>query len=350
MYKTLRKESLRVVLPRIIVCLVLGIALLAVSGGGLLKLLLGPVSLTEPEAGQYVSFDASEVIVAFANLTVTNSDGDSETKKTYYLLPVGDEGYMAVVDVKERNGSLLERAMDQSYEYYLGDLESLTKLGAVSGTVEPLEDDMVDYMTSCIDSYALPGYEEGADSAHLVVEYQVELDHVGFLWKPVAIGLGIAGAVFLLLALAQFLVVRCGVYQKRVRTLIGQEDNGAFDSTEKIERVRVGKYIWYAKGPGSRALETEKLVWGYVMPEPMVVSKYRWPVALYDREQNFTRINFMEQKHCQDFLNTIADRGAPFVLGYTSESAQKFQDRFDDFLTQAEQDAKARRTQQESET
>ena len=60
------------------------------------------------------------------------------------------------------------------------------------------------------------------------------------------------------------------------------------------------------------------------MPEPMVVSKYRWPVAVYDMEQNMTQLQFMDQKHCQDFLDAVEAQGHPFVKGYTSELSEKF--------------------------
>ena len=345
MYKTLRQESLRCVLPRIIICAVLAIALLAVSGGGLVKLMLGPRSLSELKVeeleGEYVSFDASEVIVAFASLSANNSDGGSQTLKTYYLLPVGDGRYMAVMDKKERNANILNRAMEQSREYYLGDLESLTRLGLISGTVTALEDDMTEFMADCIDNYELPGYQEGMDSVDLLVPCQVNLDYVGFLTVPVALGLGIAGVFFVLLAAVQLLVVMTGCYQKKLRDQIGDCAGDAdFDAACQIERVRVGKYVWYTKGPGSRALDTSRLIWGYAMPEPMVVSKYRWPVALYDLDQNLTRINFMEQKDCQSFLDAIANQGNPFLKGYTSQRAQKFQSDFEGFQRDAEQEAK----------
>ncbi len=343
MYKTLRRESLKAVLPRLLVCAILAVGLLAVSGGGLVKTVLGPKPLSNPAQGQYVTFDASEVIVAFANLSVNRSDGTSETKKTYYLLPVGDGTYMAVMDSKERNANLIERAMEQSHEYYLGDLETLTPLGSVSGTVTALEDGMLDYMADCIDNYQLPGYQEGADSMALLVPYQINLGYVGFLTRPLALGFGITGLVFLLLAIVQLLTVQLGCYQKKVRDVVDEEDaDAAFAAAKKIERIRVGKYIWYAKGPSTRVQKTADLIWGYALPEPMVVSKYRWPVAVYDREQHMTRIQFAEQKHGKAFLDAIAAQGHPFVQGYTSEISQKFQNNMEDFMQEAARQAEAR--------
>lgn len=345
MYKTLRKESLKYVLPRIIACAVVAAILLAVCSSGLVHLLVGPTALdqvdTQQMEGEYVSFDASEVIVAFANLTAKGDSG-SKTIKTYYLLPVGDGSYMAVMDKKEQNANVLDRAMEQSHEYYLGDLESLTKLGELTGTVKPLEDDMVPYMTDCIDNYGLPGYEEGRDSARLIVSYQINLGCVGFLSTTWIAVLGALAGAAVLLLIVQLAVLFGGVYQKSVQALIGDSDCG-FDSAVKIERIRVADYIWYPKGPGSHAIATEDIVWGYAMPEPMVVSKYRWPVAVYTKDQKMTQLTFMEQKSCQAFLDAVENQGNPFVQGYTSHYSELFQQDMDKFLHEAQKAAKARK-------
>lgn len=345
MYKALRKESLKYVLPRIIACALAVVILLAVCGSGLVHLIAGPTSLEQIDTahleGEYVSFDASQVIVAFASLSAQGDSG-SKTLKTYYLLPMGENAYMAVVDRKEQNSNVLDRAMEQSYEYYLGDLETLTPLGSISGTVKPLEDDMTSFMTDCIEKYGLPGYEEGLDSARLIVPYQVELGYAGFLSRTwIAVLSAIAG-VALLLLIVQLAVLFSGSYQKRVRDLIGSQET-AFDSAAKIERIRVADYIWYTKGPGSRAISTEDVIWGYAMPEPMVVSKYRWPVALYTKEQKLVRLTFMEQKNCQTFLDAVAAQGTPFVQGYTSQYSQLFQQDIDAFLKEAERAAEERK-------
>ena len=338
MYRTLRKESLKRVFPRIIALAVATAILLALCAGGLFRLATGSKELSSLSVdqlkGTYVSFDASEIIVAFATLS-SKGDSGSKTLETYYLLPYGENRYMAVMDVKEHNANIIGRAMEQSHEYYLGDLDSLTKLGTLRGTVVDLDEEMLHYMGDCIDNYALPGYEEGSDSQRLLVPYQVNLEKVGFLSARTTIVLGVCALICLLILLLQIAAVKCGVYQRHVRSIIGNNDD-CFEDAAIIERVRVGKYVWYSKGPGSRAIKTSDLIWGYAMPEPMVVSKYRWPVAVYDREQNMTQLQFMEQKHCQDFLDAIKAQGHPFVMGYTSELAERFRNDFSAFIRDAE--------------
>ena len=339
MYQVLRGESLKAVLPRIIVCWVLAAVLLGVGAPGLVKMAAGPKDLDsvprEERIGKYVSFDASEVIVAFATLT-SSSDSGSKTLETYYLLPAGENCYMAVLDRREHHDDVLKKAMEQSHAYYMEDLGTLTPLGPLSGTVTKLGSDMPSYMADCIDNYQLPGYEEGKSSLGLIVEQQVVLDRVGFLPGSVSAVLGILGLVCLLLGLLQLVLVLSGFYERKVKACVGDVADEDFAAMEKIERVRVGEYILYPQGAGDLALKTEDLVWGYPMPEPLVVSKYRWPVSLYDRDQNLTRISFMDQRSCQKFLDAVKTRGGCFRVGYTPKAAEQFQNDFPAFLRDTE--------------
>ncbi len=346
MKSALRKESIHHLLPRIIICGVLAVILFGLSGKGLVSMLIGPKSLSDaaPEKGEYVSFDASEVIVAFANLTA-KSDSGTDTLKTYYLLPAGDGTYLAVMDRKEHHSNVMDKAMDQSHEYYLGDLETLTMLGTVQGTVTALEDDMTSYMVDCIEKYNLPGYEEGDDTSALILPLQIDLDRVGLFSKTVTLILGGAGLVFLILMLLFLIPALAGAYQKKAMEAVlkdhtPEETESLFTSAEKLERVRVGEYLWYQKGATTHAVKTADLIWGYPMPEPLVISKYRWVVALYDLEQNMIQVCFQNQGDCQKLLDAVKAQGHPFVSGYTSELSQKFQQNFKGFVRDAEKAAK----------
>ena len=349
MKKALRRETMHHLLPRIILFAILAAVFLGLSGKGLVCMISGPKALSseDPEelAGEYVSFDASEVIVAFANLTA-KSDSSSSTLKTYYLLPAGDGTYIAVMDRKEHHADVMDKAMDQSHEYYLGDLEALTKLGSLSGTAAALDDDMTGYMTECIEKYQLPGYTEGGDTAALIRPIQINLDHVGMFSKTVTLILGGVGLFFLLLMLAFLIPALTGHYQKKAMAVVLEghtmdEAEAIYAAATPLERVKVGEYLFYQKGAYTLAERTEDLIWGYPMPEPLVVSKYRWPVALYDRNQKLIQVCFRDQKDCKALLEAIRAQGNPFVVGYTSELSQKFQQNFEAFVAAAEKEAAA---------
>lgn len=344
MKKELRKHTLKQLLPLILTFAILAAGLLGISAGGLMKLVSGPepMNTADPQSqmGHYVSFDASKVIVACASLS---NSGTDQVLKTYYLLPADNNMYLAVVDVKEANDDVLTKAMDQSREYYLGDLETLTSLGNISGTVKSIEDDMTSFLTDCIDNYALPGYEEGRDSANLIIPCQIELDRLGFLSIPLALILGGLGLLSLIVMLALLIPALTGAYQKKALATALEHDDADtierdFNQGNIIERVHAGKYIWYPKGASTRVVKAEDVVWGYIMPEPLVVSKYRWPVALYTGPQEMTQICFMDKKNCQKLLDAIAEQGHPFIGTYSPAYAQKFKTDYEGFCKMAEKE------------
>lgn len=344
MNKVLKKQTLKVLMPYIITAAVLAAIFFGIAAQGILCMLSGADPLSQSNLddlnGEYISFDASEVIVAFATLSVS-SESSSEVRETYYLLPAGDGTYLAVMDTKEKNVSVLDRAMEQSHEYYLGDLENLTRLGTLKGTVAPLDEDMTSYMVDCITNYSLPGYD-AENVTGLIRPYQINIDKVGFLYTGIATLLFVIGLAFLLIFLAILVPALAGAYQKEALSMMDCEDpEAAFSAAQIIERVHVGKYIWYHKGASTKVLKTENIVWGYAMPEPLVVSKYRWPVALFDAQQNMTQICFMEKKNREVFLGAIAAQGHPFVSGYTSELSQLFKSDPEGFVTRANAQAQS---------
>lgn len=342
MNKILRGFSMKVMLPKIIAVFAVAVILLGVACPGLIMLLGGPTDISqvalENAKGDLVSFDASQIIVAIATLSATNGDGNTEVLETHYLLPDGNGKYLTVLDRKNNNENVLSRAMEQSEQYYLYDLETLTRLGDLQGTVQPLEEDMVSYMTDCITNYQLPGYSEDANLYDLIVPVQIELNQVGYLSETMALILGVLGMVFAIFGVVLLMPVLSGSYQKKAFAALGasqEEAEADFASAEVIENVRVGKYIWYQKGATTHSLITKNLIWGYTMPEPLVVSKYRWVVALYDIEQNQTQVCFMDKKSCETFLTAIENQGNPFIKGYTTTLAQQFQNNFSKFMEDA---------------
>ena len=117
----------------------------------------------------------------------------------------------------EHHSDVLDKAMDQSHEYYLGDLETLTQLGPLQGTIAALDDDMTSYMVDCIEKYTLPGYEEGGDTSALILPLEIDLDRVGLFSKTVTLILGGAGLLFLILMLVFLIPAIISVQRGRCR-------------------------------------------------------------------------------------------------------------------------------------
>ena len=333
----LKKVSKKRMMPKIIALFAAALLLLIATKFGIFSLILGPTTAGETAAedlmGKYVSFDASDSIAAYASL---GSSGSS--KMQYYVLTWGDK-YISISATSEHY-NLLEAASEQSQEYYLGDLTELSPLGELKGTVVKLEDDLKDFMISGITGIGIPGADTAEEAEAHVVPYTIKLGYVGWLpqtWCLVFTALAllcIAGAVALLVLL------NTGFYHKNALAVVGGDKNAEadFETSTLHDQIRVGKrYIWYFKGPKSYALPTSSVVWGYCEANPMVVSKYQWPMALYTQDKNYHCVHIATKDEINQILSEIAAHKYPFVEGYTSAKNKMFQSDFQAFFELAKE-------------
>lgn len=336
----LKKVSKKRMMPKIIALFAAALLLLIATRFGIFSLILGPTTADKTAAedlqGKYVSFDASESIAAYASLGSSGS-----AKMQYYVLTWGDK-YISITAAPEHY-NLLDAASEQSQEYYLGDLTELSPLGELRGTVVRLEDDLKEFMVSGITGIGIPGADTAEEAEAHVVPYTIKLGYVGWLpqtWCLIFTALAllcIAGAVALLVLL------NTGYYLKNVTAVVGSDKNAEsdFETSTVHDQVRVGKkYIWYFKGPKSYAVPTASVVWGYCEANPMVVSKYQWPMALYTQDKSYHCVHIATKEEINQILAEIAAHKYPFVEGYTSAKNKMFQNDYQAFFELAKENKK----------
>lgn len=336
----LKKVSKKRMMPKIIALFAAALLLLIATRFGIFSLILGPTTADKTAAedlqGKYVSFDASESIAAYASLGSSGS-----AKMQYYVLTWGDK-YISITATSEHY-NLLDAASEQSQEYYLGDLTELSPLGELRGTVVRLEDDLKEFMVSGITGIGIPGADTAEEAEAHVVPYTIKLGYVGWLpqtWCLIFTALAllcIAGAVALLVLL------NTGYYLKNVTAVVGSDKNAEsdFETSTVHDQVRVGKkYIWYFKGPKSYAVPTASVVWGYCEANPMVVSKYQWPMALFTQDKSYHCVHIATKEEINQILAEIAAHKYPFVEGYTSAKNKMFQNDYQAFFELAKENKK----------
>lgn len=333
----LKKASKKRMMPKVIALFAAALLLLAVTKFGIFSLLLGPTTAGETPAedlmGKYVSFDACDSIAAYASLGSSGSN-----KLQYYVLTWGDK-YISI-SATEEYYNILDAASEQSQEYYIGDLTELSPMGELKGTVVKLDDELKDFMISGITGIGIPGADTEEEAGAHVVGYTIKLGYVGWLpqtWCLILTALAlicIAGAVTLLV------LMNSGYYYKNVTAVVGNDKaaDADFEASTRHEQICVGKkYIWYFKGAKSYAVPTSSVVWGYCEANPMVVSKYKWPMALYTQDKSYHCINIATKEEVNRILGEIAAHKYPFVEGYTSAKNKMFQNDFQAFFQLAKE-------------
>ncbi len=349
MEKILRRTSLKKLLPQIIVCILLAIVLLAVTGLGAILLLIGPTDLTSLDlsdaSGRYVSVDASQALAGFA----TYSNG-SDVSKEYFVLDIGNGQYMAI-SAKSDTMDLLEAAGDQAEDFYVNAaIDTINPMGTVSGTIVDLPEELRDYFDDAIASIAafVPELEGVEDLSSVTVYSCLEVGRVGLLPVSAVIVLTIIALVLLVLGLLQLVLALGGFYQRESRAILAQylhtdtdraDAEKDFSDAQCIEHVRVGHvYTWYQAGAKTMVLANSQIVWAYCQIEPLVVSKYRWPMCIWMRDGVRLEPHLQEQRSVQKILDTLASNGFHILTGYDADRLRLCTQNFPAFLAAADQE------------
>ncbi len=317
MIKTLRSQSLRAVLPRIICAVLLCAILLAVTGFGAFKLLAGPKPVSESSRpGDYVSFDLSQVIVGYATASVSGS-----VVRTYYILDLGN-GKLGSLCVPKGEEGLLSAALRQSEAYYNdGTLDTLARMGQAEGHVSALDSSYYDLMVEGLDTVSLEGEP---------VPVEVTWQRVGTMGKTWTLILSAAALALLLLAAAQLIAVLSGAYQKKalaaaqaVLPLTEAEED--FKNAQRFDQTYLGdRLIWYQLGAASRCVPTEGVVWGFDRLDSRVLGTRRYTLYLYDRDGNAHDIRTKTEQERPLLAKAVEEKGHPFVYGYSQDRAHRF--------------------------
>lgn len=347
MEKTLRKASLKKVLPRILVCFLLAVVLLALTGLGIFKLMAGPTPLSSVDLadaeGRYVSVDASQALAGFATYSVND-----EVTKEYFILDIGNGQYMAI-SARGDSIDLLESAGDQSEDYYVNaTLDSLNSIGTVSGVISALPEELETYLDDAIDSIAsyLPDLDGVSDPTGQLLYLSLDIDRIGLFSTSAVVVLSVIALVFLLLAIIQLVLVCSGFYQRKAKAVLdqaisGEEDRKAveedFAAATIVEHVRVGKrFTWYQHGARTDVVDNNQILWAYCQIEPLVVSKYRWPMCIWTRDGEQTGPHLQSQKSVKTILQALEANGCRFLSGYDANRLRSCTSDFDAFLKAAD--------------
>jgi hypothetical protein len=323
MYKSLKKFSLRSVLPRVIALALCAVILLAVTGFGIFRL-LSPVDADGTiSGGDYVRFDLSQVVVAFAT-----SSGTFSGEHTYYILDLGD-GNFAALKAASNDASAFAVALTQSQSYYHdGTLDELNTLGYAYGTAVKM------------DSSTLSLLEEGLESAELegnIVATVVNYGRLGTTPKNATVALTCLALVFIVLAAIPLIAALSGAYQKEVRaSLSGEDAEEEYSAAFTRDQTRVGaRHFWYQKGAKSLCIPTNDIIWGFNRLDSRMLGSRRYSLELYLRSGENLDIRTKTEQERDEIASAISENAEVFVHGYSQERAAAYAHSREGFIAKA---------------
>lgn len=208
----------------------------------------------------YVEADINFLMDYFATYT-----SDDKVTEKYYLLPVGEESYIAV-ECSAKYFDDFDQLMDISQDYMMGNRDTVEGSYHVKGTIMPLKGEALTYYKEY--------YEELSwGDSDIFLPYCLYIDHIG---EEHYTDLLLIFAFILVFALAAIIVLvklLSGGYEKLIirycknsadydQTM--QDIENFYYTTIPVHNLRVSrKYIMAPEGHNTMFAESKELLWVY---------------------------------------------------------------------------------------
>ncbi|MFA9375978.1 MAG: DUF6709 family protein [Lachnotalea sp.] len=148
MFEQLRKQSMKIVLIRILLCVIIIMIGIVFTKNSLLKMYEGPQNLDllsmEEIPNSYVDADVYAILSNFAKYYETSDDGTETVTDQYYIIPVGEEEFIGL-EIDAQNNTRAQQIYDETYEYINGTRSELTSTLSVTGTINKMDANTYNY-------------------------------------------------------------------------------------------------------------------------------------------------------------------------------------------------------------
>ena len=275
--------------------------------------------------GSYVTVEVEYIYGCYAYTEVTR-DGrpTGEITEREYLIDANEQDYMALV----LSGDQMEQAeklLEESDQYYYGEIDEITETFRVTGYVRELPSDSIRLLHEAVDYYRLSPAEQDIYLPLALHSEEFELEVVPLIF----------GIVFAIAALVFAGLKLSGQYQKHLRRKLEQMFGGnrersndfmkfMLESVPKIHGLRIARgYLLARVGGYDMLYDVNDLVWAYQQTTrhrlygiiPMGKSYSLMLCTADGKRQSIT----MSDKATKEILTQLRGSFPNTVIGYSKE-------------------------------
>ena len=343
MLKALKMKSLKKNLTKILIALALTVGLLWDTDFGAFRAIGGPKDLWSLSAdelqGKYVTAEIDFIYDWYAYTESTNSSTNRSTvTEKEYIIATQD----AVLGVAVPSSMIrdADKVLDDSMDYYYGEIDDLTRSITVTGTIRRMDAETTDFYHKVI------GYDgmSNADRA-LYQPLVLKVNCLGRTPEGLTWIMTIGAACSFIYMLWILIAVLSGAYQKSIKAYCRSSESPAivmeeleqfYRDTEPVGGVRVGRWILFESKGKDILLDTNNAVWAYLHTVNHTTNGIptgkTFGVVLRTRDRKKYEISMKSEAAAREVLDTIARDMPRTVLGYTPKLERFYNQRFQDFL------------------
>lgn len=347
MLEELKKRYQKYTLKKTVICVIIAIALLAVSKFGIFTIFKGPIELTgewNPEEleGKYVTLEVDWVLATFAEETSTNTKTNVTTTTSvcyigeYYHEPT-NFGMFYGIKVSNGNREGLEEILNQVYDDAVNEVSGRQR---ITGTLEKMNGEMLQYYDEVIEEVF------GAEYLGYAVPYAIMDEEVKGVDIVLVYLLSSFAAIALIVAVLGLLGMVTGKHDKYMKKFLESHPRVSMTGLEAdfSHGKRIGKkiiagrkYTFYQSGPCMKVVEQKDIIWAYYFSRSGRYSQSL--VRTFNIRKEQVDIN-ASKADAEELLQYYATNAPQMVVGYDKELEKCYKKEFEVFLSYRYKQAK----------
>lgn len=351
MLQEMRKQSIQKTTVPAVVLILLGAILLFFSAPDITKMTGNAVNLydlTDDEIkDQYIDCDIPWVYGSFAERYSTGSDGQRKTESQYYVIPVGEESYMAIKVPADRIAEM-DVQTERTYDLLDGKISELDTAYHVRGMINRLEDEEEALL---VEFFEEAGFSS-SEIRHYVLPYVLEEGEGSMGGSFTSWVLFLGGIVLILYGLFILIWACTGGYQKNIRKCLASRGAYAAEAAEAdyasapcFGPIRAGKqYIFCSLGKKQDIIPVDQLLWAYQQQTTHrtygIKTGTTYAILLYAADRKKPVSVSVSKDAAAEILPCFRNKYPHAVIGFSNELRQMFRKDRASFLNLAYYPAK----------
>jgi hypothetical protein len=339
----LKKQAITSTIKRILICAAITLISLLISYDSLTKFIEGPKDLYALDVKDlpktYVTGDINAILGNFAEYYEENEDGTENVTNNYYIIPVGESEYIGL-EVSKSDFGIADQILEETMNYIDGTQDELTTALNVTGTVNPMESEVLQYYQ---DWFKSSGYSE-EEIKNLALPYMLQINYVGSVDTGTAYAFLALAAVCIILILVLIINLLTGSHLSKIRKYLKQNESSM--SMEKIEAdyenasdagpVKIGSlFTYYFQGNKAWIIRNEDIIWAYEQEVTHKTNGIKVGVSknllIYTRDKKKHTIRLKKKDDVSPILSQLS-QNEHIITGYSDKLLKCFEKDFDAFL------------------
>ncbi|ROR30428.1 hypothetical protein EDD66_10279 [Mobilisporobacter senegalensis] len=347
MLEQLKKESLKKVRTKILLYLGICIVLIGIFHRCFLNLMEGPRDFNtlsiEELPNSYIKGEFYFLIDNFAQYYIENESGKESVTENYYIIPVGEEEYMAL-EIDTGNAAESERICNETYEYIMGNTDTPPTGIKLKGTINKMPDEVYEYYEDWFQTSGFLGEPTEEEINRVALPYIIQVDYIGFVDGYIVYGvlaliiLGFIYSVIIAIkGLSGLYIAPIKKYVQRNESSVSLEQIEAdFMNAASIGTVRIGqKWTYYFKGNKIQIIKNDDIVWAYLQETTQKVYGIKAGViriiVLYTNDRKKYTYTMRNVNDIYTILGEYSKNHPNILVGFSEDLKKLFKKDFEQF-------------------